>query len=386
MIPKTVLQRLGDYAESHHYAGYDPYDMLNSPLAKVLSMGTRWGRIALTQLGRRSPINFRPLLGVRPGVNPKALALFLEGYARLFRNADDMAQMEYNRRMRALIQQLSQLRTPGISGNGWGYNFPWQNRFQCLPPHTPTIVNSAFAGHALLDCFEVAGDTEAFHLASAIPEFLLRDLNRKTEGDAFCFSYTPKDANFVHNANMLGASLLARLAVKYDRPELLDPACASLAYSMKHQHEDGSWAYAETSAQSWIDSFHTGFNLEALRRFLQLGVTPEYRDGYEQGVKFYAEHFFLEDGTPKYYHDRLYLVDIHAPAEAICFFSGEGDSYRILANKILDWMLTHMYDVRYGIFYFRKAKHFTIKIPYMRWSEAWAFRALAAVTTFQREI
>ena len=103
-------------------------------------------------------------------------------------------------------------------------------------------------------------------------------------------------------------------------------------------------------------------------------------------MKFYAEHFFLEDGTPKYYHDHLYLVDIHAPAEAICFFSGEGDSYRILANKILDWMLTHMYDVRYGIFYFRKVKHFTIKIPYMRWSEAWAFRALAAVTTFQREI
>jgi len=209
-----------------------------------------------------------------------------------------------------------------------------------------------------------------------VPGFVLNDLNRRKEADTFCFSYTPLDKNFVHNANMLGASLLARLAIDYSRRELLDPALAALAYSMKHQHEDGAWFYAESSIQNWIDSFHTGFNLEALRRFQRLGLVPEYRENYERGVKFYAENFFEADGTPKYYHDRLYLVDIHAPAEAIFFFSGEGVAYEDLVARILQWTLNNMFDEKSGLFYFRKSAYFTIRIPYMRWSEAWAFRAL----------
>lgn len=374
MNAEAILRRLGEYADVRGYAGYDPYDTLNSPLSGVLSLGTRWGRIALTQFGRRCPINLRPLLLVRPGVNPKALALFLEGYARLCRVDADPVWLE---RMDKLVGMLAAARSPDITGNGWGYNFPWQNRFQCLPRHTPTIVNSAFAGHALLDCFEAAGNESARELACAIPQFMLNELNRKSEGDAFCFSYTPLDRNFVHNANMFGASLLARLAVQYDRPELLDPALASLAYSIKHQHDDGSWAYAETAAQNWIDSFHTGFNLEALRRFLKLGLAAEYREAYVRGREFYAGHFFLSDGAPRYYHDRLYPVDIHAPAEAVSFFSGEGAEFAALTECVLHWMLNHMYDEKDGIFYFRRTPHFTIRIPYMRWSEAWAFRALA---------
>jgi len=53
------------------------------------------------------------------------------------------------------------------------------------------------------------------------------------------------DQYFVHNANLLGASLLARLA-KYTADESIkDVALSSLRYSMHHQKEDGSWYYAE---------------------------------------------------------------------------------------------------------------------------------------------
>ena len=80
-----------------------------------------------------------------------------------------------------------------------------------------------------------------------------------------CFSYTPIDHTAVHNANLLGASLLIRLYKITGEEKLRRAALASLAYSMKYQHDDGSWYYAETAMQSWIDSFHTGFNLEAVR-------------------------------------------------------------------------------------------------------------------------
>jgi hypothetical protein len=39
-------------------------------------------------------------------------------------------------------------------------------------------------------------------------------------------------------------------------------------------------------------------------------------------------------------------------------------------------MLTAMYNPR-GYFYYRRTRYFTTRIPYMRWSQAWAFRALA---------
>ena len=55
------------------WRGYDPYDGLNSPLARVLP--GKFARQAWTQLHRRSPINLRPLCGIEPTLNAKTLAL-----------------------------------------------------------------------------------------------------------------------------------------------------------------------------------------------------------------------------------------------------------------------------------------------------------------------
>ena len=109
---------LADWAEQANYAGYDPYDMLNSPLSGVLSLGTRFGRIALTQFGRRCPVNFRPLMMVNRGVNPKALALFLEGYAALYRFDP---QQKYLDRIHKITGMLADCRSKNIAGCGWGY-------------------------------------------------------------------------------------------------------------------------------------------------------------------------------------------------------------------------------------------------------------------------
>ena len=73
-------------------------------------------------------------------------------------------------------------------------------------------------------------------------DFTLTDLNRTTDGGgSFCFSYTPVDTEAVHNANLLGASTLARLTRYCDDDRLAQAALASLGYSMRHQREDGSW-------------------------------------------------------------------------------------------------------------------------------------------------
>ena len=92
-------------------------------------------------------------------------------------------------------------------------------------------------------------------------------------------------------------------------------------------------------------------------------------------MRYYAENFFLEYGTPKYYHNRIDPIDIHAPSQAIAFFSGMGGDYQQLTEKVLRWMLNNMYSGQ-GWFYFQKHKSYTNKISYMRWSQAWVLHAL----------
>jgi rhamnogalacturonyl hydrolase YesR len=363
---------LSRYLAQRDFAGFDAYDALNSPLIRALTFNLKYGRIAWIQLLRRLPFNVRPLLGVRKGHNPKGLGLFLGGYSRLFSIEPDS---RHRIRVEYLFGLLQDCRSDGFSGNCWGYNFDWQSRAFYVPKYTPTIVNSGFIGHALLDAYELLDDQRYMDMAIPIKNFLLNDLNRTKDGDTFCFSYTPIDNTAVHNANLLGASLLIRLYGLTGEDVLRDAALSSLAYTMKHQREDGSWFYAEASIQQWIDSFHTGFNLESVRWFRRCGEAAEYEEAYHKGVSYYAQNFFLADGTPKYYHDRVYPIDIHAPAEAITFFAGEGPEYSELAERVLSWMLTNMRDED-GYFYFRKGRRLTNKIPYMRWSQAWAFRAL----------
>ncbi|MHC4519548.1 MAG: prenyltransferase/squalene oxidase repeat-containing protein, partial [Planctomycetota bacterium] len=367
------------YIESADYAGYDPYDALNSPVLHMVCGSSRWSRIAATQSLRRCPINLRPLLGVRKGHNPKGIGLFLWGYSKLYAVTKDPRYLE---RIDCLLNLLAGLMSKGHSGHCWGYNFDWQSRTFLRPKGTPTVVNTAFIGHALLDCYEISGIEQALEMAIPIKEFVLNDLHRTKLDGTFCFSYTPVDTDVVHNANLLGASILARLTHYCDDDRLARDSLGSMEYSMRHQREDGSWFYADTAIQKWVDSFHTGFNLQAIRYILDAGLAQQYRAAYSRGVEYYAENFFLENGTPKYYHDRVYPIDIHAPAQAICFFAREGQQYRALTDRILRWMLEHLYSEK-GFFYFRKGRFLTNRIPYMRGSQAWGFHALTEYTYLQ---
>ena len=69
------------------------------------------------------------------------------------------------------------------------------------------------------------------------------------------------------------------------------------------------------------------------------------------------------------------IPHIHSPAQAICFFAREGAAYHELTDRVVRWLLQHLYSGR-GFFYFRRGRFFTNRIRYMRWSQAWAFHAL----------
>ena len=154
----SYLNDLRAYIEAADYAGYDPYDALNSALLSAISKKSKWLRIAFTQVLKMSPFNIRPLLGMKRGYNPKGIGLFLWGYAKLYtleKNKQYLARIDY------LLDLLEKLKSRVYSGNAWGYNFNWQSRTFMRPAGTPTIVNTSFIGHALLDCYEMTGRQQA---------------------------------------------------------------------------------------------------------------------------------------------------------------------------------------------------------------------------------
>ena len=169
MDVRSSLVKLRRYVEDQDFQGYDPYDALNSPVLRRLAFNRKYLRIAYIQALKRSPLNMRRPLLIRKGRNPKAIGLFLWGYAKLYRaeaRDEDLRKIDY------LVDLLSSLRSKGYSGNCWGYDFDWQSRAFFVPRGVPTIVNSSFIGHALLDAHRYTGMGKALDLAVSIKDGL----------------------------------------------------------------------------------------------------------------------------------------------------------------------------------------------------------------------
>src|SRR5713101_162067 len=108
---EVQIRRIVAYCQANDWAGYDPYDVVNSRFFAFLPfLNSRLPRLVLTQALKRSPINIRRLLLVPKTQNPKAIALFLSAFLNLSRigaaTAGDLVQM--------IIERLIALRSQGI--------------------------------------------------------------------------------------------------------------------------------------------------------------------------------------------------------------------------------------------------------------------------------
>lgn len=370
--------KLTAYCRRNNWAGDDPFDGLNSQIFSALPfLQTRIPRLILTQGMKRSPINFRRLLLVPKGENPKGLAvclsaLFILSKTGLLENDDDIHH---------LLQRMIDLKSPNTPYFCWGYNFDWQSRAFFLPKFVPNIICTTFAGNALLDAYAKSTDAKYLDMGKSAGDFLLEGLNLTKNDDEICFSYTPLDYGQVHNANLLGAAYLSRLYNTTGNKKFLAPALGAVRYSTRRQNEDGSWAYGEDKTQAWVDNFHTGYNLCALRNIGRYLDTDEFEFHIHRGFDFYRNHFFREDGAPKYFHDRVYPIDIHSVAQSIITlitFIDLDANNRTLADTIFQWAVSNMWDER-GCFYYQITPYYKNKISYMRWSQAWMLLALATL-------
>lgn len=386
--PETALERVWTFCTERDWEGFDPYDGLRAQAPWVRWLRRfRAGRLALIQGVRRSPVDLRPPLGIAPHRNPKALALGLLAAARLagLDRWRPIALAEADRLARMLLSDAQ----PTPSGRGWGYPFDWQSRAFFQPAGTPTVVCTGFAVRALdlgLGLLDEEVAPAARGAIEAASRFVLDDLRRTANEHGFCFSYSPRDRSTVINATLLGAETVARAARLAGEREPFEEVAPTLEWALAHQRADGGWPYGLGPSHGFEDAFHTGFNLLSLRAVREaagaLGLDAEAlvpEDRLLAGYRHYRSAFFDADGRPWYYRDRPWPIDTHAAAVGILTFLAFRDldpDACARAGRTVHWSLENLWDPR-GWFVFRRGPRLTNRIPYLRWTQAWALAALA---------
>ena len=392
---KQSFNKLKEYCEAEHYKGWDPYDGLNSRVFKALPFlkNSAFWRLCVIQGFKRSPINLRRLLLVPKDYNAKGIGLFLQGYCNLVKAVRENPGLavvignedELKSKVNELARLLISLQSKGdYHGACWGYNFGWQAKFLFyFPAYTPTVVATNFCATALMEAYEVTKNKQYLDIALTSAEFVRQDLHRTEHEGGFLFSYSNYPNNReVINASLLGSRLLS-YAYKYTgNEEYKALAEKSVSACCKLQEPDGSWIYGLSEGQNWVDSFHTGYNLDGLVAYEENTGDMKYHIYLERGFKYYVDSFFETDGMPKYFNNKVYPIDIHCPGQFMITLNRlhKYDANAELADNVMEWTIRNMQDKK-GFFYYQLKRGISSKISYMRWSNAFMFCAMSYLLT-----
>jgi len=372
------LHAVERWVEDHDYMAYEPFDGLSSRL-RPLTFNNYFAERVLQQVFKRSPVNIRPLFGVKPLPSTKGRGYMAWGYLTMYRLTGDES---YKARAVRELDWLDRNRSPFYDHHSWGNHFDFSGRKVRTKVHEPIIVWTSLIGQAYLDAYELLQDPRYKDIGLSICEWIL-GLPRERTPEGICLSYVAFTQSSVHNSNMLGAAMLARAGALFGREDLMAVARQAMDYACAHQRPDGSWFYAESANCHWIDNYHTGYNLDSLKCYLDATGDARYAGALERGLAFYQANFFEPDGAPRYFHDRRYPIESQCASQAIdtlATFSPGRPECLSLALRTAHWTIAHM-QAPDGHFYYQKLPHATNKTPMLHWGQATTYKALANLLT-----
>lgn len=373
-------------ARNDKFAGYDPFDGLNSKLFDLVpALRTGVPGLAWIQAFKRSPLNFRPLLGVPKKRNPKGAGLFVLGLLEDYARTRDREYLDIASGLGdwLLTQQCDESKW---QHSCWGYHFDWNARAFFVPKGKPNIITTIYVAQALYQLALVTDLDKYLRPALDAANFIVKSLYTEAEDRCF-FAYIPGEDAFVHNASLWGAAWVAVVAHHTGKRSYRELALKVARQSVSEQREDGSWVYGARHHHQFIDGFHTGYNLEALHLLGGAFGTDEFRAAISHGLAYYKQYFFEEDGTAKYYHDNRYPLDMHSVAQAILTLlkvGGEPEDIA-LAEKVMQRSIETLYLPSEGRFVYQVNRRFTNKINYMRWTQAWVYYSFSFYNNYIAE-
>ncbi len=378
-LVQKAFARLHQYVEKEQYRGYEFDDFLASPLCRLLSFGNVFLKRVWIQVGERLPINIRPLIGIPKLESTKARGFFAKGALWQYQRSGDPQWLAIAERHLEWLMQNPSTGYPGIS---WGNHFDFASRGGFFPKGLPTIVWTAHIAESFDLAYQLTGKAQYREVVIQAAQFIVEGLERHSDENGICFAYAPGILNLIHNSNLLGAATLLR-AWRYTG----DPAQHRLAqqayqWTIAHMHPDGSWYYGAEPKYRWIDNFHTAYNIDCLMTAVQI-VGEEFFPFsiVERAYAFWVKHFFEEDGTPWYYHNRKYPLDIQCAAQAIETFAKLWEVFPDALKRgiaVARWTIRNMQKSN-GAFRYRRLRFWRNDLEPIHWGEATMYAALSAL-------
>ncbi|REE22816.1 hypothetical protein B0G71_6042 [Paraburkholderia sp. BL27I4N3] len=358
------------------YAGYDPFDGLNSSFFKQLKLGALpFAKIAWLQLHKRSLWNLRPFVGVPRRRNPKGIALIILGLIeRERRLCDGWSIKEATRLAEWLLEQRCDREK--WKHSAWGYHFDWAARAFFVRSGTPNAITTCYVARALAALGLETGEPRLLEAATDAGLFV----DSLFRADGGYYAYIPGESAFVHNANLWAAAVAGEAANRLGDDAMMHRAISAARRTVTMQRADGAWQYGTRDHHSFVDGFHTGYNLEALSALQRTVKFDEFDEAIRRGMAYYRDNFFLPDGTVKYYDNSVWPLDTHSVAQALLTLQSvdSGDDDHLLATRIFERAVDTLYMPRECRFMYQKGKLTTNRINYLRWTQAWAFYAIGA--------
>ena len=388
---KDIVRMTRDFVawiEREGYDSYDPYDL----------WGTKFGVFARRLYYRKNVFglpSIAPILlleiffpSVRRLIVKKerfatADAQLLMGYLNLF---EELKDEEYLKSACSLADDLLKISISGYQGHCWGYPFDWQTSDGIFYKNTPFITATPYCYEAFLKLYEVTADARYRKVAESGAKFVAEDLKEtKTSEDAAAGSYSPADNSRVINASAYRAMVLLDAANRFNNEGYEKKGMRNLEFVLETQQPDGSWYYEilDGGKKSFIDNFHTCFNLKNLFKISTLLDSYRLKCTIQKGYEYYRRELFDEKGLPKCYtiEPRMQIVrlEMYNFAEAISFgaLSMESIPEAFEHALTLAMCLRDNYQTRSGHFITREYKGgLRHKTPFLRWPQAQLFYAL----------
>lgn len=368
------------------FAGYDVYDLRSNELFAFLA-STRLGTPIL-EFADRHPVFIRNILFLHPRRYAKAMALFIEIYLWIYQKTQEKSCLENVAKCETWFME-NIVEMNGVWG--WGLPLEWKSGSTIYPKNrVPFLIDTAYAVISLLKILRDGYSSNKAATQKALEkvyEGLLKKSSSMTisSGESF-FRFSPIDEKPIHNSNLYTAYALLSLN-KYLNQKGPEPdrIRQSIFFTLKRQKADGRWTYGDPDSDAgfdYTDNFHSVYILRALKCIHQYYNEKEIENAIKKGVQFYCREMVDPFYGPKFRPDRIFPIEIHSCAAQLLVYAEFHTLIENAAAKInerLEWLKKNMWD-RTGYFYYRLKKDGTlVKVPFIKWGQAWMARALMEV-------
>lgn len=311
---------------------------------------------------------------------PIADAHYAMGFAYL---AETLQNAAYLKRAVHFLEVLQETRCPGFQNHAWGYPFNWETRRGTLWEGTPMITTLPYVYEAFRSVWRLDRDDKWKNIMYSIARHAAEDYRDQETGDnAASCAYTPNpnDPFGVINASAYRSFLLTAAAADFGERRFQELADRNLNFVLQTQNADGSWYYATDGERDFVDHFHTCFVLKALGKIQQIREDDRCADAIRNGVRYYLQHLFDEEGMPKPFSRRprltVYKRELYDYAECInlaTLLRGHSPELDATGARVLEMKNWQKAD---GSFRTRQLLIGWDNVPMHRWAQAQLFRAL----------